>query len=335
MVNCPNCDAVIDVDEEELDEGDTLTCEECGADLSVTGLSPLELETQEDEDEEEEEEEDEDSNTTRRKTRMRTKKRNPKRSGTSLLGNRPIGTRLIAISVVLLRRAAPHCGRRQEETGARYYAVDKRQRVSRERLCPARRRCNFSGGARLRCARRKTAKAASALRRPRASSFFVFLPARHELRHRGCGQRLPKLAEVRHRGRPGACRSNLPVGSRVEIGCEDMPVRAACIGIVLLKSLACSRTKEEPGHRPRATMEGVVTDAAGQPAAEAVVQLKNTKNFRSVPSSPPADGRYHFAGLGTDVEYQVKAQRNGATTSWKTLSVFNTKKTAGHSSQTE
>ena len=33
MVNCPNCDAVIDVDEEELDEGDPLTCEECGADL--------------------------------------------------------------------------------------------------------------------------------------------------------------------------------------------------------------------------------------------------------------------------------------------------------------
>jgi len=59
MVNCPNCDAVIDVDEDDLDEGDTLTCEECGADLSVTGLSPLELETQEDEDEEEEEEEEE------------------------------------------------------------------------------------------------------------------------------------------------------------------------------------------------------------------------------------------------------------------------------------
>jgi alpha-aminoadipate carrier protein LysW len=59
MVNCPNCDAVIDVDEDELDEGDSLTCEECGADLSVTGLSPLELETQEDEDDEDEEEEDE------------------------------------------------------------------------------------------------------------------------------------------------------------------------------------------------------------------------------------------------------------------------------------
>jgi alpha-aminoadipate carrier protein LysW len=55
MVNCPNCDALIDLDEDELDEGETLTCEECGADLTVTGLDPLELETTEDEDEDEEE----------------------------------------------------------------------------------------------------------------------------------------------------------------------------------------------------------------------------------------------------------------------------------------
>ena len=58
MVNCPNCDALLDLDEEELDEGDPLTCEECGADLSVTGLDPLELETTEDEEEDEEDDED-------------------------------------------------------------------------------------------------------------------------------------------------------------------------------------------------------------------------------------------------------------------------------------
>ncbi len=58
MVNCPNCDAAIDLDEDELDEGETLTCDECGAELSVTGLDPLELETSEDEDEDEEEEDD-------------------------------------------------------------------------------------------------------------------------------------------------------------------------------------------------------------------------------------------------------------------------------------
>lgn len=59
MVNCPSCDAVIDVDEDELDEGETLTCDECGSDLTVVGLDPLELEPT-DEEEEEDEDEDED-----------------------------------------------------------------------------------------------------------------------------------------------------------------------------------------------------------------------------------------------------------------------------------
>ena len=55
MVNCPLCDAVIDLDEEELDEGDSLICEECGANLAVSGVSPLELAS-----EKEEEEDDDD-----------------------------------------------------------------------------------------------------------------------------------------------------------------------------------------------------------------------------------------------------------------------------------
>ncbi len=58
MVNCPKCDAVIDLDEDEIDEGDTLTCDECGADLSVSSLDPLELETAGEEEEEEEDEDD-------------------------------------------------------------------------------------------------------------------------------------------------------------------------------------------------------------------------------------------------------------------------------------
>ena len=57
MVNCPLCNAGIDVDEDELDEGDSLICEECGANLSVTGVSPLEL-SPEDEDDFDEDDED-------------------------------------------------------------------------------------------------------------------------------------------------------------------------------------------------------------------------------------------------------------------------------------
>lgn len=56
MVNCPKCEAVIDVDEEDLDEGDSISCDECGADLKVTSLDPLDVELTADEEEEEEEE---------------------------------------------------------------------------------------------------------------------------------------------------------------------------------------------------------------------------------------------------------------------------------------
>lgn len=59
MVNCPMCDAVLDVEEDELDEGDELTCDECGANVTVIGTDPVELEAL-DEEEDEDEDEDED-----------------------------------------------------------------------------------------------------------------------------------------------------------------------------------------------------------------------------------------------------------------------------------
>jgi alpha-aminoadipate/glutamate carrier protein LysW len=63
MVSCPKCDAPIDVEEEELDEGDVLSCDECGASLTVASVNPVELESEDAEDEEDEDydfEEDED-----------------------------------------------------------------------------------------------------------------------------------------------------------------------------------------------------------------------------------------------------------------------------------
>jgi alpha-aminoadipate carrier protein LysW len=57
MVTCPVCEGSIDVDEEDVDEGDSISCDECGADLKVVSTDPLEIESAE---ELEEEEEDED-----------------------------------------------------------------------------------------------------------------------------------------------------------------------------------------------------------------------------------------------------------------------------------
>ncbi len=58
MVNCPLCDAALDFDEEELDEGDELTCEECGEMVRVSSKDPLELEAVDDDDDDEEDEDD-------------------------------------------------------------------------------------------------------------------------------------------------------------------------------------------------------------------------------------------------------------------------------------
>jgi alpha-aminoadipate carrier protein LysW len=58
MVECPVCEGKIDVDEEDVDEGDTISCDECGADLKVVGTDPLELESAEEAEDEEEEDEE-------------------------------------------------------------------------------------------------------------------------------------------------------------------------------------------------------------------------------------------------------------------------------------
>jgi alpha-aminoadipate carrier protein LysW len=60
MPICPECDAEIEVDEFDVDKGDQLSCPECGSNLEVTGLSPIELDLAPEEDEEEEDLDDDD-----------------------------------------------------------------------------------------------------------------------------------------------------------------------------------------------------------------------------------------------------------------------------------
>ena len=60
MATCPECDAEIEVDEFDVDKGDQLMCPDCGSNLEVTGLAPIELELADDDDEDEESDEDED-----------------------------------------------------------------------------------------------------------------------------------------------------------------------------------------------------------------------------------------------------------------------------------
>lgn len=66
MPSCPECENALDIELDEVDEGDVVACDECGTEYEIVGLEPLELsrlddELDEDDDDlyDEEEEEDE------------------------------------------------------------------------------------------------------------------------------------------------------------------------------------------------------------------------------------------------------------------------------------
>ncbi len=43
MPSCPECENVLDVEVDELEEGDMVVCDECGTEYEVVGVEPLEL----------------------------------------------------------------------------------------------------------------------------------------------------------------------------------------------------------------------------------------------------------------------------------------------------
>ena len=54
MAKCPECGALIDLDEDEIEEGEVLTCPDCDIELEVVNIHPVELDVIGEEEEEEE-----------------------------------------------------------------------------------------------------------------------------------------------------------------------------------------------------------------------------------------------------------------------------------------
>jgi len=61
--SCPDCENALDIEVDEVEEGDVVACDECGTEYEIVGVEPLELarvdgDLDEDEPLDEEEEED-------------------------------------------------------------------------------------------------------------------------------------------------------------------------------------------------------------------------------------------------------------------------------------
>jgi hypothetical protein len=98
--------------------------------------------------------------------------------------------------------------------------------------------------------------------------------------------------------------------------------------MLLLLALAPAGFAQKKGDNATRSVQGAVTNADDSIAAGAVVYLKNVKTLQVRSFITQEDGLYHFYELSPDVDYELKADLKGATSSSKTLSSFDSRKQA-------
>jgi hypothetical protein len=83
--------------------------------------------------------------------------------------------------------------------------------------------------------------------------------------------------------------------------------------------------KRQPTTR---SVQGTVSNAQDAPVGGAVVQLKNAKTLQIRSFITKEDGSYYFHGLNPDIDYELKADYQGASSGSKTLSAFDSRSEA-------
>lgn len=99
----------------------------------------------------------------------------------------------------------------------------------------------------------------------------------------------------------------------------------AMTALLVCASSTLEAKKKNPEDALR-TVQGTVTDAAGNQVDGAIVQLKNTKTLQIRSFVTQEHGAYYFHGLSPDVDYEIRADYQGASSSTKTMSSFDSRK---------
>jgi Carboxypeptidase regulatory-like domain len=82
----------------------------------------------------------------------------------------------------------------------------------------------------------------------------------------------------------------------------------------------------QSGTQTTRSIEGTVLDGKGAPVPGAIILLKDTKTLQVRSYIAQKDGKYHFFGLSSDINYELRAQANGMTSPNKMVSVFDSRK---------
>ncbi len=95
----------------------------------------------------------------------------------------------------------------------------------------------------------------------------------------------------------------------------------AIVALIALGDQALAQKKKKKVERTR-TVKGLVTTEAEDPIRGAVVQLKNTRTLQVKSFFTTPEGSYYFHGLDPNVDYEMQAKFDDASSRRRTVSSF-------------
>ena len=107
-------------------------------------------------------------------------------------------------------------------------------------------------------------------------------------------------------------------------------MRVLAVAVILLIGVtaACAAWEQDSKHESQLrTVRGVVVDKASEsPIPSSVVFLKNTRTNAVRSYIADDEGNYRFSGLDPNVDYEIHAEKDGAKSTTRTVSSFDSKK---------
>ena len=103
-------------------------------------------------------------------------------------------------------------------------------------------------------------------------------------------------------------------------------MRILAAGLVLLLVALAVRAQDSKREAQLRTVRGVVSDKSDSPVPTAVVFLKNARTNTVRSYIADNEGNYRFSGLDPNVDYEVHAEKDGAKSSTRTVSSFDSRK---------
>ena len=98
--------------------------------------------------------------------------------------------------------------------------------------------------------------------------------------------------------------------------------------MVLCGTATFAQNQKKKGQDQTRSVQGTVTAPDDSVVNGARVYLENTKTLQVRTFFTQKDGAYYFHELSPDVDYRLRAEYEGASSSTKTLSSFDTRKEA-------